>query len=75
LKVAETPALANNTKIGIRFSFALPNINRHKPPVRAIENHEISVIFIPIFLYMNPLIIMAGNSLREDVNVFKNILP
>jgi hypothetical protein len=75
LNVAVTPDFEKSTKMGIRSLLAPPNIIRHRPPTRATENQVIKVIFIPILLYIKPLNRMAGNSLVEEVKVFRNTFP
>lgn len=74
LKVAVTPALENNTKIGIR-STLFPKNSSGKPPASDRENQNIKVNLIPNFLYIIPLTIMEGSSLIEEENVLRNTLP
>lgn len=73
--MAVTPAFENRTKTGIKFSLEFPSISKQIPPKKETKNQNTRVVFNPIFLYMNPLIMIAGSSLIEDENVLRKIFP
>ena len=75
LKVAVTPAFEKSTKTGIKLSLEFPSISKHTPPRKETKNQNTRVVLSPIFLYMNPLIMIAGSSLIEDENVLRKIFP